>query len=241
MALYTITKGATSSTTDLNQLVNLLNGTTTDTQVTVANRITAQFTGATAASGYVGGAPLSSSTTYATGDFITDPADGLIWACYSGGVALGKWASAGTGAWCARWHQASSQSLNVASHTLITLDTQDFDTQGLWSSANNGYVSPFAGAYRVVGRVSAGSNTTGYRIVSTIYVNGVEAVPGHDGQTGSSYYGGGPVIADLYLQLGDLVQLYAYTDSAASSPGTETLNGARTYLAFSKLHWGIGF
>lgn len=65
MALTLITEGAASNATDLNQVVNLLNGTTTNTQVTVNGPISAQIPGTTAAMRYVGGAapPLDFALT----------------------------------------------------------------------------------------------------------------------------------------------------------------------------------
>src|SRR5260221_314847 len=91
MALYTVSAGNVALAADLNQLVNLLNGTTTDTQVTVANRIRAQLTGATAASGYVGGNASGAPTsgTFATGDEVINQ-DGSIWVCTAGGTQ-GTW------------------------------------------------------------------------------------------------------------------------------------------------------
>lgn len=73
MALTPITEGATSSATDLNQVVNLLNGTTTNTQVTINGPVAAQMPGTSAAMRYVGGMPtpldfsLFSDQTYADG------------------------------------------------------------------------------------------------------------------------------------------------------------------------------
>jgi hypothetical protein len=65
VALTLITEGATSNATDLNQVVNLLNGTTTDTQVTVNGPISAQMPGTSAAMRYVGGiAPPLDYTLY---------------------------------------------------------------------------------------------------------------------------------------------------------------------------------
>lgn len=95
MALYTVTTGNTALAADLNQVVNLLNGTDTATQLTVSNRIRAQMAGATTASGYVGGTATGSpsSGTFIAGDFIATQ-DGVIWICTTSG-SPGTWIRAG--------------------------------------------------------------------------------------------------------------------------------------------------
>jgi hypothetical protein len=57
MALSTVTEGAASAATDLNQVVNLLNGTTTNTQMTVNGPVGANMSGTTGYMRYVGGLP----------------------------------------------------------------------------------------------------------------------------------------------------------------------------------------
>jgi len=115
MALAAIVEGATSSATDLNQVVNLLNGTTTNTQVTVNGPIGAQLAGTTAPMRYVGGvntpqdvasidgtpyssftnfyAPISVPLTYGTTDGVSNGtyygAGDLTWAP-GGPMAIGS-------------------------------------------------------------------------------------------------------------------------------------------------------
>lgn len=95
MALYTVNNGSAVSGADVNQFTNLLNGTTTNTQLTVANRIRAQLTGAaTGSGGYVGETPsLTAPTTgtFVAGDFASD-GNGLIWVCKAGG-SPGTWSA----------------------------------------------------------------------------------------------------------------------------------------------------
>lgn len=95
MALYTVVSGNVALAADLNQVVNLLNGTDTATQLTVSNRIRAQLTGATAASGYVGGTASGapSSGTFALGDFVIDQT-GQVWVCTTAGTP-GTWTKVG--------------------------------------------------------------------------------------------------------------------------------------------------
>jgi hypothetical protein len=70
VALTPTVEGATSAATDLNQIVNLLNGTDTATQMTVNGPISAQLTGATAPMRYVGGLAAPGPTH--TGNWIGD-------------------------------------------------------------------------------------------------------------------------------------------------------------------------
>lgn len=95
MALYTVNPGTVVSAADPNQFTNLLNGTTTNTQVTVSNRIRAQLTGAaTGTGGYVGETPsLTAPTTgtFIAGDFASD-ANGLVWVCKAAG-SPGTWSA----------------------------------------------------------------------------------------------------------------------------------------------------
>lgn len=96
MALYTVTTGNTALAADLNQLVNLLNGSTVGTDVIVSSRIRAQLAGATAASGYVGGTTTGAPTganPFVAGDFAVAQ-DGVIWVCTVAG-SPGTWVRAG--------------------------------------------------------------------------------------------------------------------------------------------------
>lgn len=71
MTLYTVSTGGTANANDVDQYHDLLTGAMTDQPVTIGNRVQAKLTGATNASGYVGGftgfAPASG--TFLQGDF----------------------------------------------------------------------------------------------------------------------------------------------------------------------------
>jgi len=92
MALYTVNAGNVALAADLNQIVNLLNGTTSGVDVVVGSRIQAQLTGATAQSGYIGGSSSGAPTsgTGRTGDMVIDYGTPAIWVKTAGG-----WATAG--------------------------------------------------------------------------------------------------------------------------------------------------
>jgi hypothetical protein len=94
MALYQVTQGSTINATDVNQFDQLLTGVMTDQQVTIANRISAQMSGATAQSGYVGGTSgaVPASGTFQVGDLVIDGAVGVTRICTVSGTP-GTWVS----------------------------------------------------------------------------------------------------------------------------------------------------
>ncbi|MGW7001442.1 hypothetical protein ACWGCW_01095 [Streptomyces sp. NPDC054933] len=221
--------GQTVLAQDLNQIVNLLTGTDASTQLTVSNRIRAQLTGATVASGYVGGTSGNAPTsgTFQTGDFTIDATSACLWVCISGG-SPGLWQRVGNGGYVARRHQSStSQTINNG-FTTLNLDTQDYDPRAMWNATTHGFVIPFSGfAWRVTGRVSGNWTPANVRLATMIYVNGVEVSRGFDGLTANNF-GGGTVSDVLGLNSGDLVQLACYCSSAGA---TETAQpGARVFL-----------
>jgi hypothetical protein len=134
VALYNVVTGNTALAADLNQLVNLLNGTTPDTQVTVSNRIRAQMSGASVASGYVGGsngAPADNGK-WVAGDFVSDPA-GKIWVCTAGSSpGPATWSNAGAGGF-----------LDTNAAHIQPLGTAAAGSQGL--AADSGHVHPTTG------------------------------------------------------------------------------------------------
>lgn len=235
MALYNVVRNNPSTAQDLNQVVNVLNGTTTDTQVTVANRISAQLTGATATSALVGGSrygPPFGAGTFAAGDMAIDTVYALPWVCYqaSGGpYPQGAWQSVGTTSFAARWYQTYYQTLNTG-FTPITLDTPSFDPQHMWDTSVWGYIIPYYGLWQFVGAVHRWWGAVGnYRIAAMIYQNGQEVARGFDGEVPDPY-GGGNVETRMLCNQGDVIQLVAYTNAPA--PGTsDVLLPARTYLA----------
>src|SRR5579875_2003672 len=116
MALYQVTQGARINATDVNQFDQLLTGVMTDQPVTIANRISAKLTGATADSGYVGGSTSGPPTsgTFQTGDFVVDQS-GMVWICTNGG-SPGTWAGSGYS-----WRQEIVLSATTSSVTFSSI------------------------------------------------------------------------------------------------------------------------
>lgn len=230
MALYTVATGQTVLAQDVNQVVNLLTGNDATTQLTVANRIQAQLTGATVASGYVGGAAGAAPTsgTFAQGDYVIDGTGACLWVCTAAGTP-GTWKRVGTGGYVARRHQsATTQTINNGFTNPLNLDVQDYDPRSMWNGTSKGFVIPFSGAtWRISGRVSGSWTPSSVRIATMIYVNGTEVSRGFDGQT-INQFGGGCVSDLLQLNNGDLVTLACYSNTAGSTENQGP--GARVWL-----------
>lgn len=102
MALYAVTTGQATAAADLNQVINLLSGTSSplSSSLTASNRIRAQLTGATAASGLAGstvnGPPASG--TFALGDLVLDTGYNCLWVCTTAGTP-GSWKRIGGQSW----------------------------------------------------------------------------------------------------------------------------------------------
>jgi hypothetical protein len=230
MGLYTVQNGTTIQANDINQIVNLLNGTTNNTPVTISNRITAQLTGASTPSGYVGGTTSGapSSGTFNVGDYVIDQ-NGCFWICIGAG-SPGTWRRAGLGGFTARVEQtATSQNLPnnypAGTFTVITPDTVDWDPRNMWSAANHQFSIPISGKWRCTGRVSvAYASGAGTRTAVLLTKGGTEFTRGFDALVG--YYGGGPVADEYLFNAGDTIQLAVYVEAACS---TEIITG-RTFL-----------
>lgn len=160
MALTAVTEGATSTVNDLNQIVNLLNGTTTNTQATLRGGFSSDLAGAP--SRFIGGANAVHAQSFNPGTPV-EPVDGTyhlsqgdvtvlpggpfaIGANPVGSFALlggvtpgaipGIWNPTGGGGYVARMHLAGTVNLTSGSQ-FVTMDTIDFDPRGM--------VQPFAG------------------------------------------------------------------------------------------------
>lgn len=160
MALTLITEGNTSSANDLNQVVNLLNGTDTATQMTVNGPVSAQLSPAPAPLRYVGGRlPFPPQATFnflfntiSTTPFPTD-FDGqalgvgtyyqngdLSWVSNGGPIGIYNYVfnngidgtPLGTAGYVARVHQVAAVPVSTTAITYVTGDTVDFDPRGMY-------------------------------------------------------------------------------------------------------------
>lgn len=216
------------SAPDINQLVNLLNGTTASIPVQVNNRIQAALTGATAQSGYVGatasGSPVSG--TFLAGDFVEDQT-GLWWICTAGG-SPGTWVRVGNGNYIARAHQAATQNFTGSNSLFNVLtDTMDFDPRTMWSAGNNGFIIPFSGArWRIIAGQHITTSTAGRFYVSIQQKrSGVttEISRGYDGPTAANNAGG--VVSDIQqFTSGDLITAAMVSTATGSTVATSAAN-----------------
>ncbi|MFF4403579.1 hypothetical protein [Streptomyces sp. NPDC001404] len=138
MALYGVSQGGIVNAGDITQVVNLLNGTDTSTQVTVANRIASAtngvssggFVGTTAATG---GAPTSTTgLAYASGDFSSD-----------GSAKPGLWVNGGGTFYPIKAQRkavlarAAAFAMSGGSYANVYWDTSVYQTDaGIWSSSS---------------------------------------------------------------------------------------------------------
>jgi hypothetical protein len=125
-------------------------------------------------------------------------------------------------------YNSANQSINNATLTAVTFNSESFDTDAYHSTATN--TSRFtipsgkAGKYLVSATLNFGSNATGVRYIS-LYKNGAAVIYGNS-VPGSS--AGGTALAMSYLvdlAVSDYIELYAYqsTGVAADVLGGSTL------------------
>jgi hypothetical protein len=231
MALYTVQTTYPPAAQDLNQAITLLSGATGPMQggITIANRIRAQITGATAASGLVGmtaaigsttGGPPTSGT-WATGDLMTDPVMVCIWICVSGGTP-GTWYRIGGGNTA-----GGLRVLNVGQIFTTRTGRTGFDIVGFdevvgqkthnfpgSSSTLSAITIQNAGTYFFFGSASIGGGTVGQDIGIMLLKNGQPY------QFGSQFLGyGAPslqVSAIVTTAVNDVIQLGVYSEGTYS-------------------------
>lgn len=232
--LYLVTNGQSIASADLNQIVNVLNGATTNVPVNVANRIQASFTGATSQSGLVGGVNGAPPTTgsFLAGDMVIDQF-GCAFICTSGG-SPGTWTRVGNANYIARAHQTTVQNYTGSSSLqTVTTDTMDFDPRSMWNSGENGFTIPFSGArWRVIAgqhvNVGGGSGRFYVSIQQKRSGTTTEVSRGYDGPTVSGNAGG--IVSDiLSFNSGDIVKA-AFVSTATGSTVAGT---AANYLCLA--------
>lgn len=103
-----------------------------------------------------------------------------------------------------------------------SIDTFVGDGLGIADPVDSqGFIIQAPGLYEVRGRSSAAIN----RFAVAVYLNGNEAIRGHDVDTGGGGLNGGPVVGTIKCAPGDVVQLGVF---AASIAGLEV--GGNTWL-----------
>lgn len=221
MALYTVSTGTALAAQDINQLVNVLSGGDSATQVTVSNAIQSITPGCASPSRYVGGTSAGppSTGTFQVGDMAIAQ-DGFIWICFSAG-SPGFWYRQGSGNYRARATQAVAQTLTSRSSrtgfdvlNVNTVATGD-DPHGMFSTSNHRFTIPFSGGYWFVS-ATAGTTlaATTFSQASVLTKNGTVFARGSEMK---AVNGGDTVVADVQqFASGDLIQLGMYAEAAAA-------------------------
>lgn len=188
MALYKVASTSPPAAADLNQIIALLNGTSGPFAggVTVANRVRAQISGATATSGLVGMSALSGAATggppttgtWALGDVMVDPVLLCLWVCVTAGTP-GTWyrvgsSSAAGGLLTQTTGQGFSTRTGRTGFDIVLFDaTGGLGPLGMPGSSTSaaGIIMPYAGTYFFSACVPVGG-TAGQDIGLMILKNG---------------------------------------------------------------------
>lgn len=221
--------GNAAASADVNQVINLLNGSTTGVPVLVSNRIQAALTGSAALSGYVGGTVSGSPTSgsHFVGDWSVDQS-GCLFICTAAG-SPGTWQRVGINGYLGRAYQNAPQSITGSSSLqLVTTNTADFDPKSMWTGASNGFTIPFSGArWRVIAgqHISLGASNGRIYTAITRTRAGVttEISRGYDGPTVSG--NGGGVVSDVQaFNSGDIVKAGIMSTASGTTVGTSAAN-----------------
>lgn len=226
MALYSATPGAAPAAADLNQIINLLGGTTPQliASMSVANRIRAQLTGATATSGLVGvtvnGPPASG--TFVLGDLALDTGFACLWICTTAG-SPGSWTRVGGGSSASGLFNFGTTQQALATRSgragFDVLQTAQVDASFInsmpgISAISYGFAVPAAGVYIVHGEMTMSGPTSGTDLGIMILKNG------NIYQFGTQALSAGQpthaVTGLVSCAANDLVQLGAYSEGAYS-------------------------
>jgi hypothetical protein len=134
-----------------------------------------------------------------------------------------------------RAYLSANQSINSATWTKLTLDTEDYDSGNNFDNATNyRFTAPVTGYYFVTGHVDMAAGTAGKRLIADLYLNGSQrSVLGNQQSTST----GGDVTANfsdvMKLTAGDYLELWCYHDQT----GAQNAKGGKydTYLAIHLL------
>jgi hypothetical protein len=232
MALYTVQSTYPPAAADLNQAISLLSGQSGPMAggITIANRIRAQITGATATSGLVGMTAVNGATTggpptsgtWALGDLMVDPVLICLWVCTTAGTP-GTWYRIGSG--------------NTSGGMIVDFNGQAFTTRtgrtgfdikvfdfvagaGIMpmpgsSAVLSAITVQYGGTYLFQGTVTLGGGTVGADIGVILLKNGQPYI------FGSQFLGyGTPIITVTGLMTvvaGDVVQIGVYSEGTYST------------------------
>lgn len=231
MALYTVQNTYPPAAQDLNQAIMLLSGTSGPMQggITIANRIRAQLTGATAATGLVGmSAAIGSATggpptsgTWAVGDLMTDPVLLCLWVCVSAGTP-GTWYRIGGGNTAGGIRVLNTGQVFTTRTGRTGFDIVNFDEvigQKVHnfpgsSAVQSAITIQYPGTYLFSGSISLGGGTVGEDIGILLLKNGQPYC------FGSQFLGYGTpsvqVSSLVTTVVGDVIQLGIYSEGSYS-------------------------
>jgi len=118
----------------------------------------------------------------------------------------------------------SAQSIPNTTFTKVNIDTENWDTDGVFDTTNKQYLPTQAGKYFVCGAVQIQDIVAGKLHLAMIYVNGVEHSRGTQIVHGGAGYVSAVVSALLSLDGDDYVELYTYHDIGSSKSLTTGSN-----------------
>ncbi len=150
------------------------------------------------------------------------------------GNGAGTWYTESTGFSSAcRAYQNATQSISAATFTKVTLQAKTLDNGAEFDTATYRFTAKQAGLYQVNGGVSIASPGNGSGYFGAIYVNGalVERGTSIQGSTNPMIQAVSMVSAQIYLNAGDYVELYAYGDAGFST----TSGSAVTRLSLARI------
>lgn len=232
MALYTVQTTYPPAAQDLNQAIALLSGQSGPLAggITIANRIRAQLTGATATSGFVGMTAVNGATTggpptsgtWVLGDLMVDPVLVCLWICTTAGTP-GTWYRIGSGNTSGGLLVSSSGQVFTTRTGRTGFDIVNYDFAG----SNAVFTMPgssvtlsaitvqYPGTYLFQGTVTLGGGTVGADITAILLKNGQIY------QFGSQFLGYGSPIVTIHelmtVAVNDVVQLGVYSEGVYST------------------------
>ncbi|NUP48059.1 MAG: hypothetical protein HOW97_12200 [Catenulispora sp.] len=136
---------------------------------------------------------------------------------------------------------ATAQAIASSGGTFVTvvLDAELVDTEGGHSTTTNNsrYTCQIAGRYQVDGAVTfAATSTTGFRAAKFLLNGGSTVVGSETMLAASSFDTTARASTDVYLNVGDYIELQCLQNSAAN-PLNLTSNAALDYATHMRVRW----